>query len=235
MRPPVDLHRPGCYVASPARHEPELQRHAQFAAHGLSDEGEPYRARAGAAQGLGGSATVRANPKITTGSTIVRSARRSAICQRRRSHGHCAQQNLKGFRSEIANHARQTGAVRAGLGLPRVADRIQGRKGITRPFTARSAPEIGSVRAQICRHPARAIQTPRRAGRLGASLSDARSKIRSGNPARVRGLRRKRSRLSIEETGLLEHRRADRAGRSRSGISGTRRHCRLREISDHER
>ena len=37
---------------------------------------------------------------------------------------------------------------------------------------------------------------------------------------------------SKREAGLLEHRRADRAGRSRSGISGARRHRRLRQISD---
>ena len=36
--------------------------------------------------------------------------------------------------------------------------------------------------------------------------------IRSGNPACLRRIRRRRSRLSIEEAGFLEHRRADRAG-----------------------
>src|SRR5205823_2607900 len=66
------------------------------------------------------------------------------------------------------------------------------------------------VCAQVCRSSARAVQTARRAWRLGASVSDARSKIRSGNPARIRGLRRKRIGLPIKEAGFLEHWRADR-------------------------
>ena len=91
------------------------------------------------------------------------------------------------------------------------------------------------VRAQIHRHPARAIQAARRVRRLGKSVSDDGSQIRSGNLARVRGLRGEGPGLRIEEAGLLEHRRADRPGRSRSGISGARRHRRLREVSDRER
>src|SRR6266702_2165221 len=59
--------------------------------------------------------------------------------------------------------------------------------------------------------------------------------IRSRNPACVCGVCRGRSRLSIEEAGLLEHRCADRARRSRSGIPGARRHDRLRQIPDHKR
>ena len=61
------------------------------------------------------------------------------------------------------------------------------------------------------------------------------SKVRSGDPSRLRGLRRKGSRLRKHEAGLLEHRRADRAGRGGSGISGPRGYGRLREISDRER
>ena len=58
--------------------------------------------------------------------------------------------------------------------------------------------------------------------------------LRSGNPSRVRRLCRKGSRLRKHEAGLLEHRRADSAGRSGSGISGSRRYGGLREISDRD-
>ena len=82
--------------------------------------------------------------------------------------------------------ARISRAVCAGLGLPRLADRIQSGEGIARAFAARSAQKIRSVRAQVYRYPARAIQTARRLGRLGTSVSDDGSRIRSGNSARVR-------------------------------------------------
>ena len=54
-------------LASPARHEPELQRHIEPAAHGFSDEGEPCRARAGNAQELGGDAPLPGNSEIARG------------------------------------------------------------------------------------------------------------------------------------------------------------------------
>jgi hypothetical protein len=61
-------------LASPASHEPELQRHAESAAHGISDEGEPSRARTGNAQGMGGDPPLPANSEIERGSRTVCSA-----------------------------------------------------------------------------------------------------------------------------------------------------------------
>ena len=78
----------------------------------------------------------------------------------------------------------------AGLGLPRVADRIQGGERIARPFAARSAEKIGSVREKIRRYPAGAIQAARRLRRLGASLSDHGSGLRSRDSSRLCRLRR---------------------------------------------
>src|SRR5439155_1907994 len=72
--PRVDLCRRGCYVAKPAHHEPELQRHSEFTADRVSDEGEPCRARAGDAQGMGGDAPLPANSEIERGSRAVCSA-----------------------------------------------------------------------------------------------------------------------------------------------------------------
>ena len=53
-----------------------------------------------------------------------------------------------------------------------------------------------SVRAQVHRYPARAIQAARRLRRLGKSIPDDGSQIRSGNSPRLRRFRRERSRLS---------------------------------------
>src|SRR5439155_523234 len=64
----VDLCRRGCYVATPAHHEPELQRHAELTADRVSDEGEPCDARAGDAQGLGGDAPLPENSSTSSAS-----------------------------------------------------------------------------------------------------------------------------------------------------------------------
>ena len=121
---------------APAHNEPELQRHSQSAAHGFSDEGEPCRARAGDAQDVGGDAPLPANSEIARGSRTLCSARRAALRQWRCPHGHCAQQDSKGLRGEIADDARQTRAVRPGLGLSRASDRIQSGQGIARAIAA---------------------------------------------------------------------------------------------------
>ena len=114
-------------------------------------------------------------------------------------------------------------------GLPIEYKVVKESRGLS-PLEVRQA--IRSVRAQIRRYPARAIQAPRRVRRLGASVSDARPGLRSGDPARLRCLRREGARLRTHEAGLLEHRRADGPGRGGSGIPGPRGHGRLCEISD---
>src|SRR6266436_535245 len=87
-----------------------------------------------------------------------------------------------------ANLAGQTRAVCSRVGLSRSPHRVQSREGITRAFAARSPQEVGSVRAEVCRHPARTIQTTRCLWRLGASISNDGSQIRSGNFARFRSV-----------------------------------------------
>src|SRR6202022_3490672 len=104
--------------SSAANESEKLQRYAQPSADRFSNEGEPDCARAGASQNLERDAALRTDPEIEKGSTIIRSARWAAFCQRRRSHGHCAQQNPERFGREIADHAWQTGTVCSGLGLP---------------------------------------------------------------------------------------------------------------------
>src|ERR1700720_2159786 len=133
-------------LASRACNEPELQRNPEPAAHGISDEGEPSRARAGDAQGLGGDAPLPPNSEIERGSRTLCSARWAALCQWRCPHGYCAQQNSKGLRSEIADDAGQTGAVRPRVGLSWASDRIQSGQGIAGSFSTGGPPKMRSLR-----------------------------------------------------------------------------------------
>ena len=148
----------------------------------------------------------------------LRAARRAALCQRRCPHGHGAEQGAQGSDREIEHDGRLSRAVHPGLGLPRAADRVQGGEGIARPLAGRGAPEKRGIRAQIHRHPAEAVQAARRVRRLGASVPHARSGLRGGDHPRVCEVRGEGARLSVEEAGLLEHRRADRAGRGGGGV-----------------
>ena len=100
-------------------------------------------------------------------------ARRPAICQRRRAHGHRSQQDPEGFRGQVAHHGGLSRAVRPWLGLPRTADRVQGGQRITRAVAGGSSQAIGGLRAQVYRDPEAAVPAARRARRLGQSLPDA--------------------------------------------------------------
>ncbi len=57
---------------------------------------------------------------------------------------------------------------------------------ILKDFVVKSQTMLGKVRAKICQRAARAIQATGRLRRLGKSLPNDGSQIRSGNPARVR-------------------------------------------------
>src|SRR5439155_16576502 len=58
-------------LASRACDEPELQRDSESAADRVSNEGEPCRARAGDAQGVGGQRPLPADSEIEKGSRPV--------------------------------------------------------------------------------------------------------------------------------------------------------------------
>ena len=122
-----------------------------------------------------------------------------------------------------------------GLGLPRPADRIQGGEGIARPFAARSAADD--------RRRSRANSSTSSASNSSASASSAIGSIRISRWTRPTKRKScapsrsswKRAGLRKHEAGLLEHRRADRPGRGRSGIPGPRGHRGLCEVSDRDR
>ncbi len=94
------------------------------------------QARAGAARQMGGGRAVRAHPRGARGCAALCAARRAAICQWRCPHGHGAQQGAQGHRGKIAVDAGAARAVRAGVGLPWAADRVQGGEGIARALAA---------------------------------------------------------------------------------------------------
>ena len=61
------------------------------------------------------------------GSADFSAARRTAVRQRRNPHGHGPQQGPQGSCGEVAQHGGVRRALRPRLGLPRSADRTQGR------------------------------------------------------------------------------------------------------------
>ena len=63
------------------------------------------------------------------GPAAVRAARRPAVRQRRDPHRPRGQQGAEGHHRQVAHARRLRRAVRAGLGLPRPADRARGREG----------------------------------------------------------------------------------------------------------
>ena len=108
---------------------------------------------------------------------------------------------LKDIIVKYKTPARLQRALRAGLGLPRPADRVQGhpghaqggRYGLGRGHHPQG---VRGLRAQVHRHPARAVQAARRARGLGQPVPDAGQGIRGGRAAAVRRHRASRD-LSI--------------------------------------
>ena len=107
----------------------------------------------------------------------VRPARRPALRQRPSPHGHGAQQDPQGRGQPRPADAGPGRALRARLGLPRPADRVADRAGVPqegqgqgRGPDRRLPPRVPRVRAALDRHPARRVQAPGRARRLGRPL-----------------------------------------------------------------
>ncbi len=84
---------------------------------------------------------------VRSRTTAVGPARWAALCQRSHPHGPCPQQDPQGHDREIPVHVRLRCAVRAGLGLPRVAHRASGGPGAgpARPARCRSRRSGSSV------------------------------------------------------------------------------------------
>ena len=165
----------------------------------------------------------------------VHPSRWPAIREWRCAHGHSAQQVAQGSGGEVEDDGRLHHALRAGLGLPRAADRIQGRERNCRARSTGDPPTLRGVCREIHRHPARVIPAPGCVWRLGKSLSHDGASLRGGHFAGLCQAGGKRQRLSIEETRAVVLRRADRTRRSGGGIPGQGKHRGVCEISTRQR
>ena len=95
----------------------------------LPDEGRPGATRAGRAEVLGGAEHLREAARGRARPSDVHSSRRSAVRERHDSSRPRHQQGAEGHRGQVAHARRLRRAVRAGLGLPRPADRASDREG----------------------------------------------------------------------------------------------------------
>ena len=96
--------------------------------HGVSDAGRPGAARTATPRPLGGGG-ITEDPAGACRGAPVCAPRWSALCQRRRPRGHGAEQGARRSGDPPRVAARSAGTVCARLGLPRVADRIEGDAG----------------------------------------------------------------------------------------------------------
>ncbi len=171
---------------------PRLRQDPVPAAHGLPHAGRPARQGAGAAGALGRHRPLRAAAGAERGPPEVRAARRAALRQRQHPHRPRAEQDPQGPRHQVAADAGARLELRAGLGLPRPADRVEDRGGIPRqgPQQGRRAgggvpPPVPRLRAGLARRAARGVQAPRHRRRLGPPLRHHGVRRRSArSPAR---------------------------------------------------
>ena len=92
----------------------------------------PARPRAPLARALGRDRSLRPAARGRAPQGQVRAARRPALRQRPHPHRARAEQDPEGPRRQIADDARQRLQLRAGLGLPRPADRVEDRGAVPR-------------------------------------------------------------------------------------------------------
>ena len=177
-------------LASPLRDEPELQRDAQSAEDGFSDEGKPRHARAGDAEEWEETASTSRSRRRAPGAELFVLHDGPPFANGDVHMGTALNKILK----DLVVKSKTMAGFRAPYvpgwdchGLPIEYKVVKESRGLS-PLEVRKT--IGSVRAQIHRYPARAIQAARRLRRLGASVSHAGSGLRSGNSARLRRLRR---------------------------------------------
>ncbi len=150
-------------------------------------------------------------------------ARRAAVRQRQRPPRHGAQQDHQGRDREAAAHGRPPRALRAGLGLPRHADRAPG---AARPRTRRRASMSRLEIRRRCRAFAEKYYRIQREQfqRLGV-LGDWQNPyltmtpdVRGGHRAHVPPPGRARLHLSRPAPGALVRHLLDRAGRGRGRV-----------------
>ena len=122
--------------------------------------------------------------------------------------GHRAQQDPQGLRGQVASDGRVRRAVRARLGLPRPADRAEGRPRArseeARTERRRLPPGLPCLRLALGRRDARGLRAPGRLRRVGASVSDDElraTRRRSSGPSARSSSRGSSTRARSRSTG----------------------------------
>ena len=127
------------------------------------------------------------------GPSEVRPARRAAVRQRPDSPRDGPQQDPQGLRRQVADDGGVRFAVRAGLRLPRTADRAEGgpraRVEEARDEPGRLPPRLPRLRRAVHRRDDRGVQAARRLRRLGASVPDDGVQVPGGHRAGARQVR----------------------------------------------
>ena len=155
----------------------------------------------------------------------VHPPRRPALRQWRHPHRPCAQPYPQGHGGPHPDAAGQGRALRARLGLPRPADRVEGRGAVSQEEAqqGRGAGQgVPRRMPRLCpalgRHAARAAEAARHRRRLGQALSDDELRGRGDDRRRADEVRRERPALPRRQAGDVVPGREDRAGRGRDRI-----------------
>ncbi len=148
--------------------------------------------------------------------------RRPPLRQRPHPHRPRPQQDPQGHRHQEPAHAGLLCSLCAGLGLPRAAHRTDGRQETrqqeARPLQGRVPQAVPRLRQRVGKDPEQGVPAPRRARRMGRSLSDHENPLRGGHRPRTGPLRRAGRPLQGQEAGPLVLLLRDRPGRGRGRI-----------------
>ena len=180
---------------------------------------------------MGAHEGVRGDSQGVRGPPALRAARRPAVRERRHPHRPRGQQDPQGHHRQEQDARGLRRALRAGLGLPRHADRSADREDARQePVGGGNAAPRARLRHRADRQAARAVQAARRAGRMGPSVPDDGVQERGGRNPHARQGPREGLRLSGPEARQLVLRLPERARRGRGRVRGSRRQrdrCRL--------
>ena len=182
------------------------------------------------AQGL------RGDPRGVRGPPALRPARRPAVRERRHPHRPRRQQDPQGRHRQEPHAGRLRRAVRAGLGLPRHADRGADREDARQAHPGgRDAAPCARLRDRADRAAEEGLRAAGRARRLGPSVHDDGVQERGGRDPHARQAAGKGLRLSRPEAGQLVLRLRQRAGRGRGRVRGPAGHRHRRRVPDRRR
>ncbi len=130
--------------------------------------GDLAKREPGWVEGMAGHRALPAPARGLQGASAVRAARRPAVRERRHPHRHRGQQDPQGHDGQVAHAGGLRRAVRAGLGLPRHADRGADREEARQADPGRGdAAALARLRDRADRPAEGRLPAARRARRLG--------------------------------------------------------------------